>query len=117
MFTLNIVPVTSQMTIWRTTSAVCIRMRYLSGMIAAEMSPTGKLGYVGAYNTPEVVRGINAFALGARAVNPDATVTVVWTNTWYDPSLERQGAVALLDQGVDGHCTASGYHRTGESCY
>lgn len=77
------------------------QMRYLSGMIAAEMSPSGKIGYVGAYNTPEVVRGINAFTLGARAVNPDATVTVVWTNTWFDPSLERQGAVALLDQGCD----------------
>ncbi len=77
------------------------QMRYLSGMIAAEMSPSGKIGYVGAYNTPEVVRGINAFTLGARAVNPAATVTVVWTNTWFDPSLERQGAVALLDQGCD----------------
>ncbi|MGE4466477.1 BMP family ABC transporter substrate-binding protein [Sphaerochaeta sp.] len=77
------------------------QMRYLSGMIAAEMSPSGKIGYVAAYNTPEVVRGINAFTLGARAVNPDATVTVVWTNTWFDPSLERQGAVALLDQGCD----------------
>lgn len=77
------------------------QMRYLSGMIAAKMSPTGKLGYVGAYNIPEVVRGINAFTLGARAVNPNATVTVVWTNTWYDPSLERQGAIALLDQGID----------------
>ena len=77
------------------------QMRYLSGMIAAKMSTTGKLGYVGAFNTPEVVRGINAFALGARAVNPKATTTVVWTNTWYDPSLERQGAIALLDQGID----------------
>jgi len=77
------------------------QMRYLSGMIAAKMSPSGKLGYVGAYNTPEVVRGINAFTLGARSINPNATVTVVWTNTWYDPSLERQGAVALLDQGCD----------------
>nr|WP_319472452.1 BMP family ABC transporter substrate-binding protein [uncultured Sphaerochaeta sp.] len=77
------------------------QMRYLSGMIAAEMSPSGKMGYVGAYNTPEVVRGINAFTLGARSVNPNATVTVVWTNTWFDPSLERQGAVALLDQGCD----------------
>lgn len=77
------------------------QMRYLSGMIAAEMSPSGKIGYVAAYNTPEVVRGINAFTLGARAVNPKATVTVVWTNTWFDPSLERQGAVALLDQGCD----------------
>ena len=77
------------------------QMRYLSGMIAAKLSPTGKLGYVGAFAIPEVIRGINAFTLGARAVNPNATVTVVWTNTWYDPSLERQGAVALLDQGVD----------------
>jgi basic membrane protein A and related proteins len=77
------------------------QMRYLSGMIAGKMSPTGKLGYVAAYNTPEVVRGINAFALGARAVNPNATTTVVWTNTWFDPSLERQGAIALLDQGCD----------------
>ncbi len=77
------------------------QMRYLSGIIAAEMSSSGKIGFVGAYNTPEVVRGINAFTLGARAVNPDATVTVVWTNTWFDPSLERQGSVALLDQGCD----------------
>ncbi|MDD4219661.1 MAG: BMP family ABC transporter substrate-binding protein [Sphaerochaetaceae bacterium] len=77
------------------------QMRYLSGMIAAKMSPTGKLGYIGAFNTPEVVRGLNGFALGARAVNPKATITVVWTNTWYDPSLERQGAVALLNQGID----------------
>ncbi len=77
------------------------QMRYLSGMIAGKMSPTGKLGYVGAFAIPEVIRGINAFTLGARAVNPDATVTVVWTNTWFDPSLERQGAMALLDQGVD----------------
>ncbi len=77
------------------------QMRYLAGMIAGKMSPSGKLGFVGAYPIPEVIRGINAFTLGARAVNPDATVTVVWTNTWFDPSLERQGAVALLDGGAD----------------
>ncbi len=77
------------------------QMRYLSGMIAGAMSASGKIGYVGAYNTPEVVRGINAFTLGARSVNPNATVTVVWTNTWFDPTLERQSAVALLDQGCD----------------
>ncbi|MFA6844111.1 MAG: BMP family ABC transporter substrate-binding protein [Sphaerochaetaceae bacterium] len=77
------------------------QIRYLSGMVAGKMSPSGKIGYVGAFNTPEVVRGINAFTLGARSINPKATVTVVWTNTWYDPSLERQAAVSLLDQGVD----------------
>lgn len=77
------------------------QMRYLSGMIAGKMSASGQIGYVGAFNTPEVVRGINAFTLGAKAVNPDATVRVVWTNTWFDPSLERQGAVSLLDAGCD----------------
>ncbi|MCH3917109.1 MAG: BMP family ABC transporter substrate-binding protein [Spirochaetia bacterium] len=77
------------------------QMRYLSGMIAGKMSKSGKIGYVGAYNTPEVVRGIDAFTLGARSINPKATVTVVWTNTWFDPALERQGAVSLLDQGCD----------------
>ena len=77
------------------------QMRYLSGMIAGAMSETGRIGYVGAFNTPEVIRGINAFTLGAQRMNPDATVTVVWTNTWFDPALERQGAVSLLDQGCD----------------
>ncbi|MGD1823321.1 MAG: BMP family ABC transporter substrate-binding protein [Pleomorphochaeta sp.] len=77
------------------------QMRYLSGVIAGTMSETGKIGFAGAYNTPEVVRGINAFTLGARSVNPDATVTVVWTNTWFDPSKERQAADSLLDGGCD----------------
>lgn len=77
------------------------QMRYLSGIIAGQMSESGRLGYVGAYNTPEVIRGINAFTLGARSVNPNATVTVVWTNTWFDPSKERQAAESLLDGGCD----------------
>jgi basic membrane protein A len=77
------------------------QMRYLSGIIAGQMSESGNLGYVGAFNTPEVVRGINAFTLGARSVNPDATVTVVWTNTWFDPSKEKQAAESLLDGGCD----------------
>ena len=75
--------------------------RYLSGMAAASVSKTGQLGYVAAFSIPEVVRGINAFTLGARAVNPDATVEVVWTSTWFDPAVEGNSAQALLDKGVD----------------
>jgi len=75
--------------------------RYVSGMIAGHMAESGKLGYVAAYPIPEVIRGINAFTLGVRAVNPEATVQVVWTNTWYDPQKERQAAEALLDGGAD----------------
>ena len=75
--------------------------RYLSGMAAGKMTKTNKLGYVAAFPIPEVIRGINAFTLGVRAVNPEATVNVVWTNTWYDPAKERQAAEGLLDTGCD----------------
>lgn len=75
--------------------------RYLSGLVAGSMTETNVIGYVAAFPIPEVVRGINAFTLGVQAVNPDAEVRVVWTNTWYDPVLEREAAEALLDQGAD----------------
>jgi basic membrane protein A and related proteins len=75
--------------------------RYVSGQLAAAFAPSGKLGYVAAFPIPEVIRGINAFTLGVRKVNPEATVQVVWTNTWYDPQKERQAAEALLDGGAD----------------
>ncbi len=75
--------------------------RYLSGMVAGMMSKSGKLGYVAAHPIPEVIRGINAFALGARSVNPKTKVHVVWTQTWYDPAKEREAAESLLDIGAD----------------
>jgi basic membrane protein A len=75
--------------------------RYVSGEIAGKMTKSNQLGYVAAFPIPEVIRGINAFTLGVRHVNPDATVKVVWTNTWYDPQKERAAAEPLLDGGAD----------------
>jgi basic membrane protein A len=75
--------------------------RYLSGMIAGKMTESNILGYVAAHPIPEVIRGLNAFALGARSVNPDVKVHVVWTQTWYDPAKEREAAESLLDIGAD----------------
>ena len=75
--------------------------RYLAGMVAGRMSKTGQLGYVAAFPIPEVLQGINAFALGARAVNPTAQVRVVWVNSWYDPGKERDAANTLMGQGAD----------------
>ncbi|MGM9524890.1 MAG: BMP family ABC transporter substrate-binding protein [Peptococcaceae bacterium] len=75
--------------------------RYLTGIAAGLTTQNNKIGYVAAMQTPEVIRGINAFTLGVRSVNPDATVQVVWTNTWYDPAVEKQAAESLLDAGVD----------------
>jgi simple sugar transport system substrate-binding protein len=75
--------------------------RYLAGMIAGKSSKTNTLGYVAAFPIPEVLQGINAFTLGARAVNPKAQVRVVWVNSWYDPGKERDAANALIGQGAD----------------
>jgi simple sugar transport system substrate-binding protein len=74
---------------------------YLLGVIAGKMTKSNKLGYVGSYPIPEVLRNINAFTRGIRSVNDTATVKVVWVNTWYDPSKERDAAVALTNQGCD----------------
>lgn len=75
--------------------------RYLSGMVAGSMTKGNVLGYVAAFPIPEVIRGINAFTLGVRSVNPNATVRVVWTKTWYDPATEKEAAKSLLDIGAD----------------
>ncbi|MDR2135301.1 MAG: BMP family ABC transporter substrate-binding protein, partial [Treponema sp.] len=61
--------------------------RYLSGIAAGYKTTANRIGYVAAMPIPEVIRGINAFTLGVQSANPDATVEVVWTNTWYDPAL------------------------------
>ncbi|MDC0335391.1 BMP family ABC transporter substrate-binding protein [Pseudodesulfovibrio sp.] len=75
--------------------------RYLTGLVAGAMTKTNKLGYVAAFPIPEVIRGINAYTLGVKAMNPDAEVRVVWTKTWYDPALEKDAAKSLLDAGCD----------------
>lgn len=75
--------------------------RYLSGIVAGKMTKSNIIGYVAAFPIPEVVRGIDAFTLGVRSVNPNAVVKVVWTQTWFDPAKERDAADSLLDVKAD----------------
>jgi simple sugar transport system substrate-binding protein len=75
--------------------------RYVIGRIAAQMTQSNIIGYIGSFPIPEVVRGINSFTLAMRALNPDAVVKVVWVSSWYDPGKEAEAAAALIDQGAD----------------
>ena len=75
--------------------------RYIQGIIAAKMSKSGVLGYIGSFPIPEVISGINATILGAQTVNPNIKVKIIWANTWFDPGKEADAAKALLDQGAD----------------
>ncbi len=76
--------------------------RYLAGIAAGmklkELGET-KLGYVAAYPFAEVISGFTAFYLGAKSVNPDVTMDVIYTNSWHDPVLEAQVAQTLIDGG------------------
>jgi basic membrane protein A and related proteins len=75
--------------------------RYILGQIAAKMSKSGTVGYIGSFPIPEVVSGINAFMLGAQSVRPDMKIKIVWVNSWYDPGKESDAAKALISQGAD----------------
>ena len=77
------------------------QMRYLTGIVAGKMTKTNTLGYVAAYDIPEVVRGINAYTLGAQSVNPDVKVKVVWTHNWIDANLAKQATDSLIEDGAD----------------
>ena len=84
--------------------------RYLAGVAAGlklnEMIANGeitpeeaKIGYIGAYPYAEVKSGYTSFFLGARAMCPSATMEVIFTNSWYDESLEKEGANRLINNG------------------
>ena len=75
--------------------------RYVQGVIAGHMSKNGKAGYIASFPIPEVVRGINAFYLGATSVNPDFDIDVIWVNSWYDPVKEGNAAKVLISEGAD----------------
>jgi basic membrane lipoprotein Med (substrate-binding protein (PBP1-ABC) superfamily) len=74
---------------------------YLIGMAAGLMTKTNKLGYIGSYPVQSVYSDVNAFEMGARAVNPNATTQVVLINSWFDPAKANQAANALIDNGAD----------------
>ncbi|WP_161140815.1 BMP family ABC transporter substrate-binding protein [Propylenella binzhouense] len=75
--------------------------RYLEGVIAGSVTKSNIVGFVGAFPISPVISGVNAFALGARSVNPDIRILVNWANTWYDPAKEKESAEALLNAGAD----------------
>jgi len=77
------------------------QLYYLNGLMAGALTKSGKVGYVAAHPIPELVRHIDAFALGVREANPEATVEVNWIFAWYDPAKAREAAEALIANGVD----------------
>ena len=74
---------------------------YVDGVAAGLSSATGKIGFVAAKPIPTVLSNINSVLLGARSVNPNATVQVIFTGDWSLPVREAEAANALVDAGCD----------------
>jgi basic membrane protein A and related proteins len=74
---------------------------YIAGAVAGMTTKTRKLGVVAGRAVPHVLRGINAFALGARSVNPRATTTVMFTNEWTLPAAEAKAVETMAAAKVD----------------
>ncbi len=78
-------------------------LKYLVGMIAgaraAEDGAT-KIGYVAPFPIPEVIRHLNAAALGMEQTCPECELDIRWIFTWFDPDIERQAAESLMESGA-----------------
>ena len=75
--------------------------RAVTGYIAGKMTKTNKIGYIGSFPIPEVIRGINSTFIHAKKANPDVKLSVIWLNTWFDPAKEADAARALIENGND----------------
>ena len=74
---------------------------YLTGILAGMATEDDLIGVVGTFPIPQLIREINGFALGVQSVNPDATIQVVWLNSWYDPARAKEAAEGLINAGAD----------------
>ena len=77
------------------------QMYYLNGLMAGALTKSDKIGYVGGFPISEVVRHIDAFALGVKATNPGAKVHVKWIYAWVGPEKAKEAAQSLVAEGCD----------------
>lgn len=74
---------------------------YLTGILAAYMSKNNHVGFVGGFEVPDIVRQVEGFKDGARTVNPDMKIGVIYTGSWVDTVKGQESAISLLDLGAD----------------
>jgi basic membrane lipoprotein Med (substrate-binding protein (PBP1-ABC) superfamily) len=84
---------------------------FMCGYLSALMSDSNELGFVATMPTTTICRLVNAFAQGVKYANPDATVQVIFTSSWYDPAKEKEAAATLIAKGI----TALGYSGSNSS--
>lgn len=79
----------------------CEEGAYLMGILCASMSETGKIGVVGGFEQPSIVKEVEAFKVAAKSVNPDIVVYSAYINTYTDVTAGKAAAESMIDQGAD----------------
>ncbi|MDZ4673225.1 MAG: BMP family protein [Gemmatimonadota bacterium] len=74
---------------------------YLAGMVAAAVSKSGRIGFVGGIELPPVRMGYEAWVNGARSINPNIDARSTYLNNFDDAVAGREAAIALIRTGVD----------------
>lgn len=74
---------------------------YLMGILAASMSTSDKLGAVGGFEQPSIVKEVEAFKLGAKSVKPDITIYEIYIGTYTDVNVGKEAALSMIDNGAD----------------
>ncbi|WP_238379798.1 BMP family ABC transporter substrate-binding protein [Celeribacter ethanolicus] len=75
--------------------------QYLNGIVAGHMTKSKKLGFAAAKPIPQVLLNINSLTLGARAVDPEIEVQVIFTGEWSALVKEAEATNALVSSGAD----------------
>ena len=74
---------------------------YLVGMVAADLSESGRLGALYGFDIPVCSSMGNAMEAGAQQIRPDATLVATAVGDWADIAKAKEAALAQADTGVD----------------
>lgn len=74
---------------------------YVLGALAAMMSKTDIIGFVGGEPYPNLINIYEGYKQGAQDVNPKVKVLVTYLNDWDNSTKGKKAAVSQIDQGAD----------------
>ena len=74
---------------------------YIAGMLAAGISDSDVIGWVGGMPAPNMLANLHAYEAGAADINPDTKVLYTFIGSWFDPPKAKEAALAQVEQGAD----------------
>ena len=86
---------------------------FLAGIVAASMTETGKVGFIGGADNAALSWILAGWQQGLHYVNPDIEDYVVWENNWTDANVGKEYANSLINRGCDVLIASAGGTETG----